>query len=50
MNEVRGSTKVGWDQRLISRAGPPFCRFAHGGPALALLAGPTLRSRIDDEL
>ena len=34
---------VGWDQRLVSRAGPPDSG-SLGGPALALLAGPTLRA------
>jgi hypothetical protein len=33
---------VGWDQRQLSRAGPPMASCTQGGPALALLAGPTL--------
>jgi hypothetical protein len=30
---------VGWDQRLLSRAGPPMAACTQGGSALA---GPTL--------
>ena len=34
---------VGWDQRLISRAGPPESTSPAGGPVFALLAGSTLQ-------
>ncbi len=43
----RSVNTVGWDQRLESRAGPPLPGSALGGPALALLAGPTLRTKVD---
>lgn len=33
---------VGWDQRS---AGPPLSTPENGGPALAMLAGPTLRKQ-----
>jgi len=42
--------QVGWDQRQLSRAGPPMAACTHGGPALAVLAGPTLLRLADRSL
>lgn len=41
----RSLNNAGWDQRPVSRAEPPDSDYPLDGPALALLAGPTLRVR-----